>query len=562
MRRPIAVLTVGLALGACGRSSSSTAPAAARDAAPPAPPPPARPAGLLLEAHFGQPRATATALGQLMGSRLPLELGLALSLGISSTVLSAADLTRPLDVVVAGTAEQPHVVWVFTPGAQNLLRSTLAARYRLTPVPGLGDQLEPRTPGAARSREAHCALVHVPGPAERIVCSQQPEGLAYAGRYAAYAAQQRAEETGDGWMELDGAAARTVLWPRVRRSVEALAQELAGSAATARREHVRPPDFGDPEAVVAMVQRFAGDLDAQMADVTRLTVRATVGEQLTLESTLALDARGHSALVHDALARVGTGSGHPLARRLAPDSFALFASHATPEAHAALLTWASEALLQVLGARVPNAAAARADLAALFARVGDGVVLGHARAQGDQDEQTVIFSLTDDGTEARAALTRLARAPWLRGLRVGDAAVNVSSRNHSLLLRLQPASGARTRGAVETAPALALAVVDNALVLVTGAHPETTLAALGPRAEGPAPSLLAQMPEGALAGALDLGAVRGAPGERAVVSFVYGATREGEQVIGRGRITVPGRVGAALSRGMMRSVMRGVREPQ
>jgi hypothetical protein len=542
-------MALGLLLAACSHPQPASSPA---DAAARPLPPPERPTDVLLDAHFGQPRVTAR---NLLGGRARLfELGLAFQLGIPSAVISAVDLARPMDVVMAGPVESPHVVWVFTPGPLNTLRSTLAAQFRFTPVAGLGERLDPRR-GDARG-VARCAVVGVPGPVPvRIACARTTDALSHAARYAAYLSQQRADARDDALVEVDVATARATLIPRLQRTLTDAARRLAASAAEERRSHARPPDLGDPEALVAMLGRFARDLPAQTADVRRLTLRASVTpEQVALDTEADLDPAGRSSLARDTLARVGAGGDHPLASRLAPDSAVLLASRATPAEHAALVTGMLDAVLEVLGERVPDRAAARQDLAALVARVGDGIVLGTARdAQGGL-EQTAIFALTDGGAEARAVLARLPRAAWLRGLRLGDAAVSVQARNQVLLLRLPPApTRSEARGADAGTPAVpappravALAVVGDALVVVAGSRPEAALAAVGPRASGPSPAVLAQAPAAPLVFAADVGALRGAPVGREVVSVTYGAAREGELLVGRGRLAVPGGLVTAL----------------
>lgn len=534
MRRPL-LLAAALAL-AC---NSSRAPSPA----PPPPGPPARPADVLAMVHLGRPNATAEALARMTESRIPVELTLAVAFGVDFSVLGAVDSSKLLSVVFTGSAAAPAYTVVFTPPSAARARSALNARYRFVSVPGLGDRLEVRAaPGEARdtARRLACALVPVPGPVSaRVACATDPATLARVGRWAAF---ESAAQTGVGDLRatLDGERVRRDALPLLLAQLEGARQVLAAQASAARRDHARPPDYGDPEAVVALLGDLAGELARAAGDLTRLDLDADVGaSSVTARAALALRADGASALARDALARAGAASTHPLAAYLPPDAALVAATRGAADARAAMLRAAVDAALRVLGDRVPDRAAARADLEALVAHAGDEAALAVARDADGHPELTVVLAQSDRGEAARDALARLARAPWLRALRVGAEpfAVSAPSRG-TVLVRAAPRAG-------EAPSSLALGVRDGALALVTGRRALASLDALALRAGGPLPALLGPgAPEGSAVGALDLGALgpqaRREGADPLPLRFAYATAREGRGVVGRARIEVPG----------------------
>ena len=247
-----------LTLAFCASIASSACGNRARNAADVAPPPlpaPTRPTDVLVSAHFGQPNATVESLGQIMGQSIPAPLLLALGLGVDSTIISASDLTQPMDMFLIGTAEHPELVFVFTPTPAAQFRSTLTNRFRLVRAENLGERLDPQNaaPNAPPPRGTRCAIVGVPGPnPQRLVCANRLSGLERAGRFAAYESQRLAAEHRDLAIDVDGATVREALTPLLTRAIDENSQALAASAADERRRHDRAPDLGDPEAAFAI----------------------------------------------------------------------------------------------------------------------------------------------------------------------------------------------------------------------------------------------------------------------------------------------------------------------
>ncbi|MEI8259460.1 MAG: hypothetical protein WCJ30_27650, partial [Deltaproteobacteria bacterium] len=308
----------------------------------------------------------------------------------------------------------------------------------------------------------------------------------------------------------------------------------------------------------------------ELDDLRHVTLRGAVTtDSVTVETDLTLDAAGHAMITADALSRVGVDTAHPLASRLPADAFAAFATRTRVDDRAALVHAITSTAVGILGTRVTDPTAAQLDIDALFAQVGEETAAGISHEPEGGFEFTALFSQRDDGTAARAALTTLSRAPWLRAARFGDTAVTVTFANNVLTLRPHEdhpsAAPARVQAAADAGatapvsppqppPALALAVVGNALVVVMGGHIDAALAALAARASGPAPAVLGSAQGSAIAGADLAGLVRTTPGadEHPVVRATYSAERNGANVVGHGRIVLP----PAIIRGALRGALQ------
>jgi hypothetical protein len=531
----LAALLVAL-LAACNRTTPPIAPADAARSLPP----PARPTDVIALAHFGQPQATVSSVGTLLGTPVPFQIALAV-LGFDSTLLSASDLTQPIDVVMTGSGEQPDVLVVFTPAALSSFRATLSGRYRFVPMSGVGDRLDPRTGTASGLR---CAVVGVPGDVpSRIVCATRLEALDHAARFAAYESQRRAGEHADAIVDVDGAGARAAFLSSVQRSLQDTTQDLAQTAADERRRHTAPPAFGDPEAVIAIANGFVRAFPAIASDLGSVRARATFDrDAIDLDVHLAIDAAGRSGLSTDALARAGVTTTPPLASSLAADSFAVVTSRTDATARVHALDDGIDALLQILGARVTDASGAHNDLAALVAQSGESLAIGAVREPEGGVEVTALLDQRDHGAAARAALSVIARSRWLRALRFGDLAPEVAFANGVLTLR---APAARSRPAVADAgaparlPELAVAVAGDALALVVGTHTPSSIAALAARAGGPMPSVFAHAPAGSAQIAVDLAAAAGLGGAHSILTGAYGVARDGAALDGHLQLAVP-----------------------
>ena len=385
-------------------------------------PPPTRPSNVFAEVHLGQPRATADSAGQIMGTHLPLELGLAVGLGVDSTVLSAVDTSRPIDAVFVGTGSRPEMLVVLTPSDESQMRTVLQTRYRFVPVEGLGDQLEQIS---GRSQALRCALVAVPGlPSSRVVCASRAGALEHAGRYAAYESAAHANDHNDLVLDADGSAARTALLPIVQQMLDSAGRSLQASASDPQAIHTPTPSYGDPHALAALVSAFSQAVASASAELRHFTLRGSVrGSDMMMESDIDLDAAGHSAVTRDALSRIGIPTTHALASLLPPDAAIALASHAVGPDRGQMIDAALDEVLTVFGSRVSDMATARTDLRAMFAQVGDEAAAAITRTGTEAPELMLLFSQRDGGALARAEIEQLSHATWLRAWHVGDAGV-------------------------------------------------------------------------------------------------------------------------------------------
>jgi hypothetical protein len=217
-----------------------------------------------------------------------------------------------------------------------------------------------------------------------------------------------------------------------------------------------------------------------------------------------------------------------MASLLPADAPLVFASRGAPERARASAMTLIDALLRVLGARVPDPVAARRDLLALTADAGDDLAVGIAQDVPEGYELTLALALQRTEVTARA-VSALGLAPWLRGVRVGPSPV-VSPLPGGGVKILWP-QAPRPPGApppAGSAQALVLAVRNGALVAVLGRHATDSLAASALRQRTGAG---APIPTPSLALALDTGRHR--------TTVTYGVSREGGSLRGTLRVTAP-----------------------
>lgn len=521
----------GFALVACvacrGRAPSPPAQAPFVE-----PPPPARPTAVRAFAHLGQPRVTLDTLGDALGARRPADLLLVAALGVDVAVVAAIDTARPIDVALLGGSRDGYV-FAMTPASASQARSLLASRYRFASAEGLGERLALRgDPGlSSTERRVPCALVRVPSAvSSRVVCGSDEATLLAAGRWVAYESAARAASQADFEATAEGDGLAREAGEALRALVAQGQQRLLADASAARRAHDRPPDYGDPEALVTELGPLVRDLTDSVGAVRRAALRADVSrERITVAVDLTLPDDGASALSLDARGRSEASIEHPLAAMLPADAVFVLGDRAPASSRADTLRRFTASALRVLGDRVTLPAAARADLDALVAHAGDGLAVAASRDAPDGVEVSLAMSQTDGGAGARAALARMATAPWLRALRVGAPPTVTALREGVLLARPAAAGAAPT-------PSLALGVRAGALVMVLGRHAASTLDATTLRAGLPTPALLGDL-RASVAGAVDLSAlgVRGAAPAR----FSYGARREAGTVTATLRVTLP-----------------------
>lgn len=548
----IAALLVG---AGCKKASSPPRDAAAPLAAP------TRPSDLLVSAHFGHPRESARAIAALAATPIPFEIGMSLMLGFDSTMLAAIDLSKPVDLVVTGTPDEREVTVAFIPASATALASTLATRFRTTRVQGVGEVLSPR---AAQGRESawKCAIVGVPSAVpSRLVCSTKDRSLEHAARWVAYESARREGESGDAVLEVDGASARASMVPYVRRVIEQGSTAMGASAAQAREERPTPPDLGDPEPLVQRARELSSRVDTWFQDMRRVLVRLEVQPTaLLVDVDAELDAEGRSDLAVRTASAVGARTDHPLAGRLVAESPFAAAVRAPSDAMRRAAQGLTQIVLDVLGSRVPSADTARADLEALFANAGDELALSFSRAprqpprptaatadesSSDLWEFTALLSQADQGQSALALLPRLARASWLRGMRISEQPATVTTQRNALFMRLPPPRRApsgsaegRARSTPQRAPSeLTVAVSNESLALMWGPSGREQLRRLDLRTAGAAPAVLGAASEGPFVLGVDARALRGeAPPANA--RLTWSAARDGSVLHSRLRLHV------------------------
>jgi len=563
-------------------------PGAQLDAGPRALPPPTKPADLLVTAHFGHPRESVRAVGALVGTVVPFEIGMSLVLGFDSTMLAAVDLSKPIDLVVTGTPERREVTLAFVPSAPASLGSTLSTRFRLVRTDGVGDVLTARTTGG-RDGGWKCAVVGVAGAvAPRLVCSTAERSLAQNARWVAQESARRGEETDDAVLEVDGDSARSALIPYMRRVFEEGGAALATAAQQARDDRATPPDLGDPEPLANRIRAFATQVEPFLADLGRLVVKLEVqSSSILVDARGELAASGASPITRGTLRAVDSPRVHPLAARLAPDSLVAAALRNPADATREHLRTGTRLILDVLGSRIPTPELATADLEALFANTGDAVVVALSEApaptparptrpapQGSSPsaaqpayEVTVLASQTDQGQGALGVISRLPRAAWLRGMRIGDAPATITGQRNAVFVRL-PARRAASlpgdrlglergqRAPTPTPPnEVTLAVSGEQLAVLVGPNGRDQLRRLDGRTAGTAPAVLGAASEGPFVLGADFGRIRGE--SPAPLRLAWTAAREGSTVTSRFQINIP----SALLRMLRREGPAGGRPP-
>ncbi len=536
-----ALVTIGLSGCHPKRPSPGTASPSIRRVAP------TRPGDLIALLHLGQPRRTAASLSRWTGQAIPVDLTLALIAGVDVSVLASVETNRPIEMVLVGTTTHPGIGIAMTPASAARMRSALTPRYTFVTVPGLGERLETRgDPGLSGMQRLSCAVIAVPGPiAARMVCASDTPTLVAMGRWLAWRSDAEGGNVSDVDLRVEGDALRRVGLPALHAAILRGAQEIAESAAAARRSHERPPDLGDPEAAAGIVQAMGASVAAALSDVVQAQIHATIHDDaVLLAATLSLPLEGTSALAQDARERLGAATEHPLAAMLPPDARLAVATRGVDAGHA-VLTAVIEAGLRVLGVRVGDPTTARADCTALGARLGDEAAVGIAPDAPRGVEVTAVLSQSDGGTAARAALVRMGSARWFRSLRLGGPVQIVHSPHGTLVLTLPPSHDPLPAdpGPPES---LALGIRQGALGMIVGRHARMSLDAMTARGSGPPPSVLGNE-TGSLIAGLRPGTVPPTDdGDR--VDIRYDARREGTAVIATGTARVPDAAAHALAR--------------
>lgn len=433
--------------------------------------PPVRPTAVVGRAHLGRPRATLEALNTALGSRRPTDLLLAVGLGVDVAVLSAVDLARPVEVALL-SAPMGSFALALTPGGAGHARSLLSPRYRFVVEADLGERLVPRgDPGlSATDGRLPCALVRVPARIPlRVVCASDETTLRAAGRWIAFEAAAHFDDRHDFEVVFDGVGLARDLAPALRDAAGSAHRQLLASVQAARRAHGRPPDLGDPEVAVALLTEGLRSLADDLAALRSLTLRGDVGPHgVDLAVRAHFPASVGGWIAEDARARLELTGANPLLGMLPADAFLTVGSRTSRSMRRATLTALTHAALRVLGDRVSEPDAARRDLDVLFASAGESLAFSVTPDSQRGWAFVLAMSQTDRGAAARAALTRMLSASWLRGIRLGGT-VQVSPLRDGVLVT----------GTRPDTDALAVGVRHGALLVVLGRNPRVTLEALG-----------------------------------------------------------------------------------
>lgn len=451
-----------------------------RDASTAEAPPPTAPGDLLATLRVTDLRGTLERVTARASLRVPPDLAVMGALGTEVAVLAAADLSRPMSLVIVGDTNHLATAYAMTPPSASHARSALIARYRLVHVDGLGERLERRErDGRGNPR---CALVPVPPPVgAQVVCASTDAALNSAGRWVAF---ENVRNTNDDAGAAPGVAltlspsgAHALAAGPLHDGALALRAWMRASADAARRAHDRPPDYGDPEAVIGWAGDAMAAVEASAAELRGVTVGVDVGEsRWHVRTALTLPRDGTSALAVDSAGRTNSNGLHPLLGLLPRDAVGVGGLRSPAATHRRWARSAVGAALDVLGARVTAPGPARAALEALTAQSGDEVAVAAARDPGGALETTWLVAQSDGGRAATTALAQIAAAPWARGLR-GGAAWRVTPLRAGVLWR----DGTNPN---DSGAAVAIGVRQGALAVVVGPHAQSSLEAVGARTLG------------------------------------------------------------------------------
>jgi len=414
-------------------------------------------------------------------------MALALGLGVELGMLAVVDAGGPVQIALLGTESAPRVVFALTPRSAGEARSALAGRYRLVADPRVGERIERREDAGSAGRSGlACGLVVVDeAPGSRLVCASdvatlQRAGAWMAGRAALPLADAGAPMGVTGWV---GPAlvrqAQTVL----RREAREGARSLEATAASARRERETAPTYGDPEVAARVVGAALEPWVEGLSALSALEFAAAVtteGARVRVQAQLPPGATGRLATLLESRAGRSVAGG-TVTGFLPADAVWMGIDQADPVAHRQALDDLLGSALEVLGTRVPDGAAARRDVGALFAH-NDGTAALAISLDGANDlEWTAVFPQADAGVGARAALARLGAAPWLRATRLGGPLrVNVAAGGLTVTETAQ-AAGAGDAGVAEVPRALRVEVTEAGVAAVWGRRAAGSMEALRAR---------------------------------------------------------------------------------
>ncbi len=400
-RRGEVALALALALGglvACGGEGDLTPPASAPSPAAAVDRSPAeRPATTVAELSFtGGDAALSTLL-----SRLP-------------PIPERAGLPRQIATVLDGLLETPVAIRARV--AEDSPLRLLVARVGDRPRSAVAVRLSSSVPLAERQpggpRGTWLVGEHAAVDDTIAVIADDDEMLALTFGYLAYGALPRDAEPGTLVLTLPAETMGGTVRDAAERAVRELRGQAIASAAAARAAHARPPELGDPEALVAAVAEAVLGRISLLPDLGETTlVLAPTASGLSLQ--MEGDVTPQSPLAVALAEHVPVSTSFVTA---APSTSALVvATGASPAARAESADALVVALAAIAGARLGASerdalAQASSSIAALRGPEG-------ALAIGVGDEGAgFVLALTRGGSDA-AAPTPWGRAlPWSTGV--------------------------------------------------------------------------------------------------------------------------------------------------
>lgn len=357
------------------------------------------PKDLVAEIVLASPGTTWTKLQRGLGGTvglLPPSFASAavLAMGLDPVLAGEIDATTPGFGALAGDPLDP--AWAFAVRASDPrhVRAVLAggdtARYDAREVAGL-TELVPKVPSKDPGRPSPPVIGLTKG--GFVVVAGSSAALASIGPYVTRTLSKRALPAASaGVVDISREAIRTVVAPRASAAWSSQKEQLLARDEEARRAHGgRPPDFGDPKAIVGALDAVLGERVALLADMEH--------------ARLAVDVLDEDVRI--AMTFTPTASGGPAARWVAamtaadlksalamPKSSVLAGAVATPRSGEADggADAIGAAMLEALGGRL-----AAGDDARLREAIADW-----GKARGDR----VTFAAS--WAEPRGALVRMA----------------------------------------------------------------------------------------------------------------------------------------------------------
>jgi hypothetical protein len=387
-------------------------------------------------------------------------------------IVSRVSETSPIRIVMARIDDE--------------MRSAVAVRLS-EPVPASA-----RAPGGPRGADRVGTSAAVD---DRIaVVTDDPAMLDRAFGYLAYVALDREETEGVVVARVPASTLATTVRNGLAEAVVGQRASVLASIAAARAAHDRPPDLGDPEALVTVLAEAALARLGYLPDLGDATVRLSAtpsGLALAMEATVTAGSPLATALAGR------THVGGDLAAAMPAEAALVVATGTTASLRAASGGELADVLASVGGARVSAGERASLDEAsrAIAALRGDegAVALGATDANG-----LFGLGLTRPGSDAPAPTPWGRTMPWTSGLLGALAGCTPSGPRRTT-------AGAVLCGDVALATGITGDVRSDALARGAAALGDAARAAASQHAAAPSPDLardLAGMPEASFAIAL------------------------------------------------------------